>query len=363
MRATIVTVKDYEMIKTRCDVMIKTQTSDLFEDLDEASGVPYDVVLDVYRQRYKAHVKKTAGHHRRNCACSADSAKGVHAPRCRRYSASEWASSSSSSSSSARRSSDGGWSFEWDRLGLRDAQDQRCYVRRFLEDTDERGNAASIVDLADAVNSSPYLLARMLIEKLCGIKPGKRVGQVVKDPSLITASKCVEADRDAVAERLRDGLAEAIEFDQQNSPHLDRLKKNAGDEYEYLLQEKLRLRGVAFESEESLRDQGQFKTPDVVLLQPMGVVDRASGAACIVNWIDSKKMFGSPETHQQNQEQFNAYTHRHGSGLVVYWGGYVEGLADDNPDVIVMDDLPLRWLVAGRATASSLAVEGSDGKK
>ena len=86
----------------------------------------------------------------------------------------------------------------------------------------------------------------------------------------------------------------------------------------------------------------------------MGVVSDA-GVACIVNWIDSKAMFGDPDTHRQNEAQFESYCNRFGSGLVVYWGGYVTGLADETPQVVVLADLPPRWLVAGKTSASTLA--------
>jgi hypothetical protein len=341
--------------------MIKTQRrADALEDEAtlsrlEAHGMSHDIFLDVYRHRYTVHVKSTTSIHRSNCACNgARSALGEHAAACRRLSDEEFAmfrrSAPSGAMKGGRRS--GPWAFEWSKLGLRDAKaaDQRCYVRRFLEEKE----VSSIVEIAAAVNASSYLLARMLIEQICNVKKGSRVKALVKDPARIAEECARNGVASGAAQRLRAALQLSAEVDPHYSPHIDRLKRHAGDEYEYLLQEKLRIRGIAFESEESLRIQGQPKTPDVVLLHPMGVVSDA-GVACIVNWIDSKAMFGDPDTHRQNEAQFESYCNRFGSGLVVYWGGYVGGLADETPQVIVMADLPRRWLVAGRTSASTLA--------
>jgi hypothetical protein len=46
---------------------------------------------------------------------------------------------------------------------------------------------------------------------------------------------------------------------------LEGLCMNAGQEYEAVLSEKLRCAGIAFFSENTLREEGFFKTPDVKL--------------------------------------------------------------------------------------------------
>lgn len=73
--------------------------------------------------------------------------------------------------------------------------------------------------------------------------------------------------------------------------------------------------------------KGWAKTPDVKLKLPIGVVDGA-GKARVVNWIDSKAMFGDPDTHfAQNGDQLRGYVNRFGPGLVLYWFGCVESVA------------------------------------
>lgn len=71
------------------------------------------------------------------------------------------------------------------------------------------------------------------------------------------------------------------------------------------------------------RQQGLSKTPDALLTVPMGVLS-PEGKACIVNWIDSKAMFGDPITHKKNSEQYLGYINRFGPGLVIYWFDFLE---------------------------------------
>lgn len=93
-------------------------------------------------------------------------------------------------------------------------------------------------------------------------------------------------------------VKECIDCDLHCSPLADRIRHNMGVEYEYVLLETLRNRRLVFESEDVLREKGLAKTPDVRLLLPLGVRDPRSGELRVVNWIDSKAMFGDRHTHE-----------------------------------------------------------------
>ncbi|CAM9905930.1 unnamed protein product, partial [Ectocarpus fasciculatus] len=97
-----------------------------------------------------------------------------------------------------------------------------------------------IIDIArqPGLRYSPYLMARILVGAL---EPGVAVAQLMRTPSLI------------LDERLRREVEECISEDRDYSPHLDRVRRGVGAEYEFILQQKLRARGVAFESESDLR--------------------------------------------------------------------------------------------------------------
>lgn len=56
-----------------------------------------------------------------------------------------------------------------------------------------------------------------------------------------------------------------------------------------------------------LRAKGLSKTPDVRLLVPIGVYDQQH-VLHVVNWIDSKAMFGDRHTHEsENASQVRAF--------------------------------------------------------
>ena len=48
----------------------------------------------------------------------------------------------------------------------------------------------------------------------------------------------------------------------------------------------------------------------------------AHGRTMDVCWIDSKAMYGDPVTHRGNEGQAEAYVHRYGPGVILYWFGH-----------------------------------------
>lgn len=119
-----------------------------------------------------------------------------------------------------------------------------------------------------------------------------------------------------------------IARDTNSSPFVDRIRQSVGEEFELLLQRQLFNRGIPFEAEDELRKRGFSKTPDVKLLVPIGVVGR-DARAHVVNWIDSKAMFGDNHTHyKHNEPQLRRYVNRFGPGMVIYWGGVVETIGE-----------------------------------
>ena len=139
--------------------------------------------------------------------------------------------------------------------------------------------------------------------------------------------------------------------------------------------------GIPFETETDLRGRGTSRTPDILLSCPMGVlVPKADGTGKewkIICWIDSKvrthgkriprlhslhllslidtsldycqAMFGDVSTHQTSVlPQAEAYVHRYGPGMVLYWFGHapIERLGNSQGDIaIVSYELPesFKW--------------------
>jgi hypothetical protein len=180
----------------------------------------------------------------------------------------------------------------------------------------------TILEIADSpgVKFSPCLLARLLVERLLGVKRST-VGLLLRTPSLIPDA------------RLRAEVAACVEADPHCSPLVDRVKEWAGAEHEWRLQAAL-LRGTprggvprsALYTEEELRARGLRRTPDVLLRWP-AVVACAHGAPTLVAWLDSKAAFCEDHAAEDAAAQAADYTRLFGPGALVFWGGYVAELA------------------------------------
>jgi hypothetical protein len=203
--------------------------------------------------------------------------------------------------------------------------------------SDGSGNAGksneTICSIAKSVDFSPCMLARVMLEAKYGWSK-TTISNLFKDvmngtkrwPIRLPSHEFRSAssgDRKEMAEqeyqRLWREVEECIHHDPFCSPLADRIRHNMGLENEYILITKLRSRGLLFESEDALRyvgplsphhrfesdhseshltrEKGLSKTPDVRLLLPIGVRD-TQGKLHIVNWIDSKAMFGDRHTHE-----------------------------------------------------------------
>lgn len=78
-----------------------------------------------------------------------------------------------------------------------------------------------------------------------------------------------------------------------------------GQQYEIRLHRHLENLGVAFKDEECLRRYGYDKTPDIKLDVPVSV------NGFIINWIESKALFGEEEAHKwYMKDQYSSYWNR-----------------------------------------------------
>ena len=76
----------------------------------------------------------------------------------------------------------------------------------------------------------------------------------------------------------------------------------------------MRIKNIPFETEDDLRRKGYSKTPDVRLLVPIAL-PLPNGKHQIINWIDSKAMFGDYYAFHQNKNQLTGYLNRFGPGI------------------------------------------------
>ena len=122
-----------------------------------------------------------------------------------------------------------------------------------------------------------------------------------------------------------------IFLDEDYGPIIDTIKNLSGSEHEIKLESILKKNGIAFIKESELREKGYDKTPDFKLELPIFL--NKSGR--VISWIDSKGTFGDETSHAEYYEtQFKFYLNRFGSGLVIYWLGYVKDLETQHTNLI-----------------------------
>ncbi|XP_038206968.1 CDAN1-interacting nuclease 1 [Zerene cesonia] len=170
-----------------------------------------------------------------------------------------------------------------------------------------------IIQLADSQCISPALFVRSLLQNV--YSDSTMVKKCLKDTTLIE-------DKDLAYQ-----VFLGIMNDNQYGPYADIIKQSIGLEYELRLERELKSMNISFSDENILRTRGYDKTPDFKLDIPIAV------DGFIVNWIESKALFGDEENHMGYlKEQLICYWNRFGPGLVIYWFGYLETL-EDMPEV------------------------------
>ncbi|XP_030069661.1 CDAN1-interacting nuclease 1 isoform X3 [Microcaecilia unicolor] len=178
----------------------------------------------------------------------------------------------------------------------------------------ENSSAPVLLELANEVDLSPALMARIVLERFLQDQESVSVSKVVINSML--------RDTSLIPDRtLANQVFQCTLNDCCYGPLVDCIKHSIGHEHEVLLREKLLEHQLAFLEEDQLRDKGYDKTPDFILEVPVAVEGH------IIHWIESKASFGDESSHRAYlQEQFWSYWNRFGHGLVIYWYGFIEEL-------------------------------------
>ncbi len=168
----------------------------------------------------------------------------------------------------------------------------------------------TILDLAEYTGFPPTLMAS-LIMKNCDISK-KNINWLFKNIDLIESS------------RLRKEVQKALEADHFFSPHAHEMQCKKGEMGEEVIRKWLDDREIPYCTEADIRAQGDGKTPDFVLVDPIRIDN------LMVKWIESKALFGDDFEHEHySKKQFREYAGIFGEGMVVYWYGYLEDLPAD----------------------------------
>ncbi len=167
----------------------------------------------------------------------------------------------------------------------------------------------SIIEISKEKKIPPFIIAKTILGALCK----KDAKKLAENPHLIEDS------------RLKKEVEEAYLADFVYSPLAVEYQKIKGMMGEELIEDYLIKKGIEFFKECDLKSN---KTPDF-LTKDM--------------WFESKVFFANKSTHRNFfRKQYKHYLNLFGSGIVVYWLGYVKGVENlfksrDGKEIIVKD--------------------------
>ncbi|XP_052342311.1 CDAN1-interacting nuclease 1 isoform X1 [Oncorhynchus keta] len=200
------------------------------------------------------------------------------------------------------------------------------YYQRYLSGAKARPSVPVLLELANEVDLSPALMARVIVDRFLqdqegGVSSKQVLNNMLREPSLIPD------------QALANHVYQCTINDCCYGPLVDCIKHAIGQEAEVLLRDKLKERNLSFLDENQLRTKGYDKTPDIILEVPIAVEGH------IVHWIESKASFGDDHSHRTYlNEQFWSYWNRFGPGLVIYWHGFIGELDSQRDRGILLKD-------------------------
>ncbi|XP_044731283.1 CDAN1-interacting nuclease 1 [Chrysoperla carnea] len=175
----------------------------------------------------------------------------------------------------------------------------------------------------------PTILARLLIEDYLNENDLVKNQQVMK-------TKTNKLLKDSTLINNADLAYEVylcVLNDDYFGPISDAAKHCIGLEYEQRLVRIARENKLIFQDEEFLRKDGYDKTPDIKLDVPIAV------NGTVISWIESKALFGHPKLHEgYEKDQYISYWNRFGTGLIIYWFGYLETIVNPLEKRFIISD-------------------------
>ena len=167
---------------------------------------------------------------------------------------------------------------------------------------------STILEIARQNYFPPVLMASILLKEM-----GFHSKSVIKNPRVLRDN------------RLRNEVIQAINNDFYFSSKAHQIQTLKGKMGEELINQWLRENNTDFMTESHLNKIPNTKTPDFLLHKPM-VLDGHQ-----VTWIESKAVFADEKEHNRYYyKQFQFYEDLYGSGMVVYWYGFLDGIIPNN---------------------------------
>lgn len=176
----------------------------------------------------------------------------------------------------------------------------------------------SFVSISDDTGLSPVLVSIILLK--CDGISRKGARKMIKNP------------KDIEDKRLRRELLEVVKKDNLFSPRAHSIQVDRARMCERTIKNWLEEKDVDFLTEEQIKEYVITKTPDFLLKSPLNIDSRD------ISWIESKGLFGDAEEHRRHlNKQFLEYVRFFGAGMVVYWYGFLDSIAEENSGILVKD--------------------------
>lgn len=188
------------------------------------------------------------------------------------------------------------------------------YYKLYQGACKQNEKAGFLLKLAEEVELSPSLLARIILEQ--------HYSPLTVDDEPVTRQKITDMLKNTSL--IDDGkLASEIHLcvlnDRYYGPLSDIIRRCVGLDYEKKLKKELDDMGITYIDEQEMREKGYDKTPDIKLELPVAFDGH------VINWIESKASFGDIQRHNEYLDnQYWGYHSRFGTGLVIYWFGFVD---------------------------------------
>jgi hypothetical protein len=176
----------------------------------------------------------------------------------------------------------------------------------------------SFMSISNDTGLSPVLVSIILLKRDGVSRKGAR--KMIKNPG------------DIEDERLRKELLEVVEKDNLFSPRSHSIQVDRARMCEGAIKNWLKGKDVEFLTEEQIKKHVITKTPDFLLKSKLNIDSKD------INWIESKGLFGDKEEHRHHSnKQFLEYVNLYGAGMVVYWYGFLDSIAEENSGILVKD--------------------------
>lgn len=199
-------------------------------------------------------------------------------------------------------------------------------LRTFEQKSSRSFDNNILINIAISERMSPAILSRIVLQEKYKTLQKSEIANLLKKPHLIDDEKLAGNVRQCTLSENQEGLV------------VDIRRRCIGEEYEVKLKQMATAAKMAFFDENDLRRTGFDKTPDLKLVLP------CLYKGCVVNWIESKALFGDIKTHRRYlYTQLSSYSNRFGPGIVIYWFGYHEEivhLKENGVGLIILADFP-----------------------